>query len=298
VKSVDDTLTSTYLARPRVLIDPSATTDPNPPLYTSAPAGADGSLAGVYYRGLFGDGTQWLPVGPDIPSGTVQQLDHTTSATEHFLPFTVQGTRRLWAYRGPYGALGSLTLHDLTPNLPLKALTNTAQDARVNADRSPLRTEVVYYTTGFSRPSQALIRHRGAGTDGGVAWYDVTGNMPTNMDFYRLIANPQSLQELFLATSDGVYRSENGGGCWTRWSYGLRKSEVVLDMVINPAQDLQPVTLYVATQGRGFWGRVLGAPPSGCDGNPASDIEGTPSPLPDTGGLIWGTMGSRELIAD
>jgi hypothetical protein len=177
----------------------------------------------------------------------------------------------------------------MTPRL--KPLTTGAtRDARVNADRSPTRPETIYYTTGISRPSQAFVWLPPAENLGTSHWSNVTGALPGSMDFNRLVANPSNLDQLFLATSDGVWRSDSGGVCWTRWSRGLRRNEVVLDLLIN-AED-SPPTLYIATQGRGFWGRQIGNP-TACP--PPSDEEGGPSPFLETGAVFWGTTVSPEL---
>jgi len=139
----------------------------------------------------------------------------------------------------------------------LELADRAPRDAHANADKSTLQPDTIYYTTGASRPSQAFVS-----TDGGQTWTDVTGNMTTGKngpDFVKLLANPRNLNQLFLATTEGVFRSDTrdaNGPVWEPYSQGLRLREEIQDIVIN-VHGLDRPTLYVATKGRGFWKRTV-----------------------------------------
>ena len=74
--------------------------------------------------------------------------------------------------------------------------------------------------------------------------------------FFELVANPSNLNQLFLATSAGVLRSDNGGTSWYRYMEGLpkvmdvRQIELSFDGVDEPE-------LVIGTNGRGWWRRVI-----------------------------------------
>ncbi len=213
--------------------------------------------SGVYYKPLFTFLTcDWQLVGPDRVPGTITQLDHTTNPSLHEIVLTLKDDHRLFAYSDVRGHLGALPLFERTPPLcgtpaPPTCDPPANADARTNADRSTLQPDTVYYTSGRARPSSAFMSF-----DGGVTWTDVRGDIDQDVDLYRLVANPKDTSQLYLATSDGVFRSLDGGAHWTDYSRGLRIHEIVEDMVINSDQ-VDPPTLYVATEGRGFWRRTL-----------------------------------------
>jgi len=198
----------------------------------------------------------WQPVGPDTVPETITQLDHTTNPDLHEMVLTLKDDHRLFVFSDVRANLGSLPLFERTPPLcgtppPPTCDPPANADARTNADRSTLQPDTVYYTSGRGRPTSAFMSF-----DGGVTWTDVKGDIDPDIDLYRLVANPKNPSQLFLATSDGVFRSLDGGGHWTDYSRGLRLHETVEDMVIN-SDNVDPPTLYAATQGRGFWIRTL-----------------------------------------
>jgi hypothetical protein len=198
----------------------------------------------------------WLPVSPDTLDGVVNHVDHTTNPDVHQLIATLDGHRALFSYSGSRSSLGDYPLVTITPRLQELA-EGAPRDAHANADKSTLQPDTIYYTTGASRPSQAFVS-----TNRGQKWTDVTGNMKTGKkgpDFVKLVANPRNLDQLFLATTEGVFRSDThdaDGPVWVPYSQGLRLNEEIQDIVIN-VHGLDQPTLYVATKGRGFWKRVV-----------------------------------------
>jgi len=226
-------------------------------------------LSGVYFNDAKNPQSSWTLVGPPIPAfGSISHLDVTTNPDLYEIVGTLAGDTRAFAYTGRRSQLPeALSYSDITPPLPAGLAKDP--DGRVNADRSIYAPSTIYYTSGMGTPRAAFMS-----PDGGSHWTDVTGDIDSKSNdaaMIKLVGNPTSypVTELFLATTNGVFRSEDGGKCWFDYSEGLRKHEQVDDIVINfdNVTATQP-TLYVATHGRGFWRRTIqkvSNPPS-CSG--------------------------------
>lgn len=138
--------------------------------------------------------------------------------------------------------------------------------AQANADRSVLQPNTVYYVTLDSRPSQALVSE-----NRGVAWRDVTGNLAkppagTQVDFYELLANPANLDQMFLATDVGMFRTDSGRKphpFWYRYMEGMPAVVEIRGLELS-WDGVGQKLIRVGSFGRGFWER---------------DITGTPAPL-------------------
>lgn len=212
-------------------------------------------ISRIYFRPVFDPFVAWETASNHTLEGVITHLDHMTNSRFHKIIVTREDRRSLFAFHGPREQLGNLHLANITP--PLPDLTNGVKDARANADKSGLQPNTMYYTTGSSRPSKAFMS-----TNGGDTWIDVTGDLPTDdngPDFNKLIQNPRDLSQLFLATSQGVYRCDFNivnRYHWVPYSQGLRLNENVQDIVIN-IHGLDLPTLYAATMGRGFWKRTV-----------------------------------------
>jgi len=234
-----------------VQIDPTPNLDA-PLIFTPAkgPVGA----TRVLYRSAADLFSDWQLASPVTFAHDITHLDHTTNETFHTLVVTRQDQRSLFAYSGFRFELGELHVVDL--HVPLSPLSNGVRDGRANADKSVLQPNTIYYTTGASRPSQALFTD-----DLGQTWHDLgaSGDLSTvagNGDFNKLIGNPRDPRQFFLATSKGVFRTDDAGESWHAYSEGLRLNEDVTDIVIN-IHGLDRPTLYIGTNGRGFWQRVV-----------------------------------------
>lgn len=151
------------------------------------------------------------------------------------------------------GTVGSMSWEYRTPKLATGAWNS---ECHIAADRSTLSPYTVTYVTGASRPSQAFLSN-----DRGKKWKEVTGDLATNLpnaNYWKLIANPGDQRQLFLATDQGVYRSDNGGVNWYKYGNGLPAVTSVLGLELN-YDNSTPPTLNAGTNGRGFWVRLVEA---------------------------------------
>jgi photosystem II stability/assembly factor-like uncharacterized protein len=92
-------------------------------------------------------------------------------------------------------------------------------------------------------------------------WEDVTGNMPFVNRINAIVAGPFNPQEIYLATSLGVFRTRDGGQTWETFQTGLP---------IVACTDLRYIVdrtrsgndkLLVSTYGRGVYEYILKRPP-------------------------------------
>jgi hypothetical protein len=244
-----------------VLIDPTprltmpvvftADQDPNVPaiaFYTN----------NVWYSGVLQGSRGWDLVSNDpiTGPGVISHVDATANLQRYQIVATVAGDTRVFAYTGDRFDLGLLPLSEITPPLP-SSPAPTQPDARINADRSKSRPNTLYYASGVGKPRKAYVSK--GEKDFGKDWENVTGDIVSkshDADLMKLIGNPGKKGQYFLATSNGVFRSDDGGATWKDYSDGLRQHEQVDDIVINFDNVSQP-TLYVATRGRGFWWRTI-----------------------------------------
>ncbi len=216
------------------------------------------SWSNVWYKPANTSGCDWAPVGIDAfnenPPFSANYVEKAMNPFYDVLYLSHWGDPRLFVYDSQYdGQLGAMTRHEVrTP--PIAPRTSYIGDGRAMADRSSMQWDTVYYTTMISRPSQAFLS-----TNRGQSWEDVTGNMATlapNADYFQLIGNPSNLNELFLATTVGVFYSHDRGRHWETFSQGLPAITRVSAMALQFDNTRDP-KLYIGTQGQGFWSRSL-----------------------------------------
>lgn len=95
-------------------------------------------------------------------------------------------------------------------------------------------------------------------TNGGITWASIDGNLPAVFK-HTVVSKPGNPSTMYVGTDLGVFRTTNGGGVWHKYQWGLPIVQVV-DMTYVPGVGHD--TLRIATNGRGYWQRVLdGADP-------------------------------------
>ncbi|MFO0985452.1 MAG: hypothetical protein U1E76_27595 [Planctomycetota bacterium] len=148
-----------------------------------------------------------------------------------------------------HGRLGNMTFSNRTPVLPNGS---TRTDGYAIADRFVSQPNTVYYTTAISTPARTLMS-----TDRGVHWTDCTGNLANGAYgyFWELVSLPTNQNVLLLATSVGLYRSDNRGASWYRFMDGL--PQVVDVRQIELSASGSDMIARIATNGRGFWERII-----------------------------------------
>jgi hypothetical protein len=188
--------------------------------------------------------------GNPLPAGfAVKAIDQNNNVSLYVFYATAWGHGSVYVLEG--GSVGSLVPVDRTPPLPPGSSMN---DANVTADRSSLQPNTAYYVTGGARPSRAFMT-----TNRGLNWENVTGDLTAllpNANYQELVANPSNLNQLYLATDQGVYRSDNRGVNWYRFMNGLPQTVNVSSIELNYDGLTTPV-LHIGTYGRGYWKRTI-----------------------------------------
>jgi photosystem II stability/assembly factor-like uncharacterized protein len=150
-----------------------------------------------------------------------------------------------------HGSPPNMNWADRTPPPPASPVDN---DSAVYPDR--FRANTVYYVSGISRPARALRSN-----NRGVTWTNVTGNLATllpDAHYYVMVAHPTRADELYLGTSVGVYRTDDGGVTWYRYGEGMPAVANAISMTVNGAAS--PPELLVSTYGHGLWKRTMDSP--------------------------------------
>jgi photosystem II stability/assembly factor-like uncharacterized protein len=136
----------------------------------------------------------------------------------------------------------------------------------------------IYYYRITYPESSVNESYEGAGVlkslDGGGTWTLQGATQFTGAAFYGIAVHPTDPDTAFAATTQGLFRTRDGGTNWNQLSNGLPAiSPTVLaatDVAIDPAD---PSTVYAA-----FWGRGVYRTTNGSGGNPSfSKITGIPA---------------------
>lgn len=106
-------------------------------------------------------------------------------------------------------------------------------------------------------------------TDRGVTWTSVTGDFPSTVTLDDLMPNPNHPGELYAATTEGCWRTLNGGTNWEPWTNGMPMYGSVTQLAyIDRTGSGGPFTVVAAMRGHAVWQRDA----SGADAQPALSV--------------------------
>lgn len=243
---------------PTMAIHPSAGLGPSiQRLLTFTPPQAPSVPAQIWRRTLNSScATAWQPmVGASTPlpanfNPRLLEIANTPSPLVVYL--TGSGDRRLIVLDSSlHGLPPNMSWVERTPPAPVGA---SGADAVAYADR--FRSNTVYYVSATSRPSRVM-----RSTNRGVTWADVSGNLASivpDAHYWVAAAHPTRGNELYLGTSVGVYRTDNGGANWYRYGNGMPAVTDAISLAINPVAS--PPELLISTYGHGLWKRTMTLP--------------------------------------
>jgi len=245
-------LTNNFYAT--TMIDQTPPNGFTPYIYTFSVPGSGGYYSYIYYKPV-DSSCDWSvadPGGFDINAFSPRSMDASNDPGAYV--FYLVGWSTAWlevADSYSDGPLGNMSYENRTPPL---SRSSTFSDSQIAADRSSSRPFTVTYTTGGARPSQAFLSN-----DRGQSWTEVTGDLVSKLpsaSYWKLIANPQDQSQLFLATDQGIYRSDNSGVNWYRYMSGMPDVADISGIELN-YDYANPPLLHIGTYGRGFWDRQV-----------------------------------------
>jgi hypothetical protein len=127
----------------------------------------------------------------------------------------------------------------------------------------PNNTDIMYIATGDGDAGDTYALGVLKTTDGGLTWnntglsWAVTNNRTTS----RLLIDPSDSQKVIAATSNGIYRTTNGGASWTQVQTGSFK-----DLKFNPSNPLimyaTGATYYRSADGGATWTNITSGLPT------------------------------------
>jgi hypothetical protein len=245
-------LTNNFYAT--TMIDQTPPNGFTPYIYTFSVPGSGGNYSYIYYKPVDSN-CDWAvanPFGFDINVFSPRSMDASNDPGAYVF-YVVGWSTALLEVADSYsdGPLGNMGYENRTPPV---SNHSTFSDSQIAADRSSSRPFTVTYTTGAARPSQAFLSN-----DRGQSWREVTGDLASKLpsaSYWKLIANPQDQSQLFLATDQGIYRSDNFGANWYRYMSGMPDVANISGMELN-YDNANPPLLHIGTYGRGFWDRQV-----------------------------------------
>lgn len=152
--------------------------------------------------------SNWTFHGPASSMGGYSGVGRITTVAFH-----PSDTATFWAATAGGGAwkttTGGTSWTNMTSDLTLLGTSDV--------DINPLNSDVIYLCTGDKDAGDTYSIGVMKSLDGGLTWnltglqFAVTSSIQTN----ELVINPTDTAHIVLATSQGIYRSLNGGDTWT-----------------------------------------------------------------------------------
>lgn len=230
--------------------------------YTFARTGSGASLSyKIFRQSLAAANCSWTALhATNLPALFSQtnlgdvfvQVANNTSADIVYL--SASKTDKVWTLTG---SAPTMTVTEHTPSFTpvIDPIDNNGDTAYFSADRNPGRPNTAYQVVFKESTGQISL----ALTDtAGVQWENVSGNINSLAQGslpFELIGNSNDLNQLFVATAIGVFRSDNRGQTWSTYSQGLPASIYVVNLEFDAS--VSPPRLLLGSYGRGFYSREV-----------------------------------------
>lgn len=157
-----------------------------------------------------------------------------------------------------------VVLEGLSPNMSinnrdpaLSGFDPTGIASTLQAERNPGRPDTAYFgMLTFGGNIRLAVTH-----DRGVTWTNVTGNLNTialGEAPQELIASSIDPRQMWVATKNGIYQSNDRGATWFAVMEGLPVSVDVTQLEYDPT--VNPPRLIIGTYGRGIYTREFPLP--------------------------------------
>ena len=220
----------------------------------------DGQSYKIFRQSLTSPGCGWT----DLHATNLPTLFSQTNLGDMFLQVAnnpaadvvylgAERSDRIWTLTGDAPLMA---LIERTPSFTPSASPGQQKSTYLSADRNPGRPNTAYQVFWDKLDNGRLYL---ALTDNaGVTWENVSGNINAvaqGAQAFELIGNSTDINQLFVATAIGVFRSDDRGQTWTPYSQGLPASIYVVNLEFDPT--LNPPRLLMGSYGRGFYSREV-----------------------------------------
>ena len=189
--------------------------------------------------------SNWIPLAPMNFAGRILCLGfHPTNAN---IMWAGSASGGLWkTTNGGTGGAGGINWTQVQTGYPVLSVSAIAINP-TNANEMYIGTGEVYNSDGNGFAGQNVRTYRGSygigilkSIDGGTTWTSsLNFTNSANKGVEEIIVDPSNPNNLFAATTDGVYRSTDAGSSWAL----IHNVPMAMDICINPSN---ADTLYVA----------------------------------------------------
>ncbi len=228
--------------------------------YTFARTGSGAALSyKIFRQSLTAANCSWTALhAGNLPSLFSQTnlgdvfVQVANNASADIVYLSASKTDKVWTLTGQSP---SMTVTEHTPSFTpvIDPNISNGDTSYFSADRNPGRANTAYQVVFKESTGQISL----ALTDtAAVQWENVTGNINSLASGalpFELIGHPNDLNQLFVATSIGVFRSDNRGQTWFAYNQGLPASIYAVNLEFDAS--VSPARMFLGSYGRGFYSR-------------------------------------------
>lgn len=187
-------------------------------------------------------GASWQAITNDLTNEKITRL--AVAPGDRTVMYAATDDGRVWKGTG------------LLVEAPNNCFTDPVCFTEITLDLLPASRRINALAVSPFDPHTVYVGHAGFGTSttrrlsrrvGNGAWTDITGNLP-NIPVLDIVADPDIVGRLYVATDIGVFMSEDDGTSWLTLANGLPRV-AVYGLKLHRASR----TLRAATHGRGIW---------------------------------------------
>jgi photosystem II stability/assembly factor-like uncharacterized protein len=170
-------------------------------------------LKNYKYSGSRNSQSNWLPSGPSAPSNSAPYQNIGRVNCMAFHP-TNPNILRVGT---PAGGIWKTTNHGdswipMTDNMPNLGVSSIVID--------PTNPDIIYWATGDGDGRNTFTIGVLKSVNGGAAWYTTgfTSLLSTQHRIFKMVMHPTDRNTLLIATTNGIWKTTNGGANWTQSS--------------------------------------------------------------------------------
>jgi photosystem II stability/assembly factor-like uncharacterized protein len=177
----------------------------------------------------------WQLAGPTNVSSGIGRINRIACDPANALTLYA-GSAAGGLFKTTSGGVSWSSVSSFIPSLGISGIVVSHNNSNelyiLTGDGDAWNSRGLTFKFGFVRYSVGVLKS----TDGGNSWYK-TGGFPGISDDYvgfKLVQNPVNANELLAATSQGLFRTTNGGASWSLSDLGFVDNRRVFDIEYKP----------------------------------------------------------------